>query len=216
MRLMVTVALATAIAAQNVQSQSPPAVPVVASPAAIARAKADSARRPWTQADVDFVSGMIHHHAQAMYMAKMAPTHGAAPSVRTLAGRIINAQQDEIRIMQQWLVDRGRPQVEPNPFGMPMHMGGTHHDMLMPGMLTREQLARLDSSRGPEFDLMFLKFMVQHHSGAVGMVKTLLASPGAGQDETVFRLASDINVDQTTEIARMNRMLLAIALGQPY
>ena len=212
MRWTGILALATVVAAQTLESQSPP----VTSPDAVARAKADSVRRPYTAADVDFVSGMMHHHAQAIYMAKMALTHAAAPSLRTLAGRIINAQQDEIRIMQQWLADRGRQAVEPNPFGMPMHMGGTHHEMLMPGMLSREQLARLDSARGPQFDLLFLKFMVQHHTGAVGMVKTLLASPGAGQDETVFRLASDINVDQTTEIARMNRMLLAIALGEPY
>jgi uncharacterized protein (DUF305 family) len=209
-------ALATVLAAHSLESQSPPARSVTTSPEAMARAKADSVRRPYTRADVDFVSGMIHHHAQAIHMAKMAPTHGAAASLRTLSGRIINAQQDEIRIMQQWLADRGQPFVEPNPFGMPMSMGGMHHEMLMPGMLTREQLAQLDSARGPDFDLLFLKYMVRHHDGAVGMVKTLFGSPGAGQDETVFKLASEINVDQSTEIARMNRMLLAIALGEPY
>lgn len=213
MRLFATLVAVTALSTR-LPCQSPP--PVATTPAAMARAHADSIRRPYTKADIDFVSGMIHHHAQAIYMSKMAPTHGAAPSVRTLCARIINAQQDEIRLMQQWLVDRGQAVTEPNPFGMSMNMGGMQHDMLMPGMLTREELAQLDSARGPAFDLAFLRFMVQHHNGAVGMVKTLFASTGAGQDETIFKVASDINVDQTTEIARMNKMLLAIALGDPY
>jgi uncharacterized protein (DUF305 family) len=213
MRLFATLVAMTALATR-LPCQSPP--PVTASPEAVARARADSVRRPYTKADIDFVSGMIHHHAQAIYMSKMAPTHGAAPSVRTLCARIINAQQDEIRLMQQWLADRRQPVPDPNPFGMPMNMGGMQHDMLMPGMLSREQLVQLDSARGPAFDLTFLRFMVQHHAGAVGMVKTLFASTGAGQDETIFKVATDINVDQATEIARMNKMLLAIALGDPY
>ena len=213
MRPILTVALVILTAAGRLSSQGPP---VRTTPADLAKAKADSVRRPFTSADIDFVSGMIHHHAQAILMAKMAPTHGAAASVRTLCARIINAQQDEIRLMQQWLIDRHQPVPVPNPYGMSMNMGGMQHEMLMPGMLTREQLSQLDSARGPDFDLAFLRGMVQHHGGAVGMVKTLFASVGAGQDETIFKVASDINVDQTTEIARMNKMLLAIALGDPY
>jgi uncharacterized protein (DUF305 family) len=215
MRLnFVAISLALCGPAQLAGQSSTP--PVTTTPAAMARARADSVRRPYTRPDIDFVSGMIHHHAQAILMSKLAPTHGAAPSIRTLTARIINAQQDEIRLMQQWLIDRGQPVPAPNPYGMPMDMGGMQHEMLMPGMLTREQLAQLDSAQGPHFDLLFLKDMVQHHTGAVGMVKTLFASPGAGQDEVIFKVASDINVDQSTEIARMNRMLLAIALGDPY
>jgi uncharacterized protein (DUF305 family) len=214
MRLISAALTLALIAPGRLTSQSSP--PVTTTPAAMARARADSIRRPYTKADIDFVSGMIHHHAQAILMAKMAPTHGAAPSVRTLTARIINAQQDEIRIMQQWLIDRGLPVPTPNPYGMPMDMAGMQHEMLMPGMLTRDQLAQLDSARGPQFDLLFLKGMVQHHSGAVGMVKTLFGSQGAGQDEIIFKVATDINVDQSTEIARMNRMLLAIAFGEPY
>lgn len=213
MRLFCLAAV-TVLATAPLQSQS--SSPVAASPAAKEKARADSVRRPYTKADIDFVSGMIHHHAQAILMSKMAPTHGAAASVRTLCARIINAQQDEIRLMQQWLVDRNQPVPEPSPVGMPMNMGGMQHEMLMPGMLTRAQIAQLDSARGPEFDLLFLRGMVQHHAGAVGMVKTLFATTGSGQDETIFKVASDINVDQTTEIARMNKMLLAIALGDPY
>jgi len=214
MRLIVVAVSVALFGATRVESQSSPSV--TTTPAAMARARADSVRRPYTKADIDFVSGMIHHHAQAILMAKMAETHGAAASIRTLTARIINAQQDEIRLMQQWLVDRSQPVSAPNPYGMPMNMGGMEHEMLMPGMLTRDQLAQLDSARGPRFDLLFIKDMIQHHTGAVGMVKTLFASQGAGQDETIFKVASDINVDQSTEIARMNKMLLAIALGDPY
>ena len=181
--------------------------------AAAARARADSVRLPYTQADVDFMSHMIGHHAQAIAMSRWAPTHGASPSVRVLADRIINAQQDEILTMQTWLRDRHEPVPEANPAGMKMMMGGMEHMMLMPGMLTEEQMKQLDQARGPEFDRLFLTFMMQHHRGAVAMVKQLFDTYGAGQDETVFKFASDVNVDQTTEIARMDKMLIALTLG---
>jgi uncharacterized protein (DUF305 family) len=174
---------------------------------AIARARADSARLPYVEADVHFMSGMISHHAQALAMARLAPTHGASPAVQRLAGRIINAQGDEIAIMQQWLADREKPIPEPDPAGMKMNMGGTQHVHVMPGMLTPEQMKQLDAARGKEFDRLFLEFMIQHHKGAVQMVKDLFATPGAGQNETVFKFASDANVDQSTEIARMELML---------
>jgi uncharacterized protein (DUF305 family) len=181
-----------------------------ADPAAVARARADSARHPYTEADIRFMSGMIHHHAQAIVMARWAPTHGASAEVQTLAGRIINAQMDDIRLMQTWLRDRNQPVPEPNPKGMPMDMGGMQHEMLMPGMLTGEQMSRLDAARGADFDRLFLSLMIQHHQGAVAMVKDLFGSYGAGQDETVFKFASDVNVDQTTEIERMRKMLAAV------
>jgi uncharacterized protein (DUF305 family) len=180
--------------------------------AAIARAKADSARYPYTQADIDFMSHMIGHHAQAIVMARWAPTHGASPSVVTLAERIINAQQDEIATMQQWLGDRRQPVPEAKPVGMKMMMNGVEHVMLMPGMLNDEQLKQLDEARGKEFDRLFLTFMIQHHRGAVSMVQDLFGSYGAGQDEIVFKFANDVSVDQTTEIARMERMLALLAL----
>jgi uncharacterized protein (DUF305 family) len=202
------VALSLAPAAEGQQGP-----PIRATDSSMARARADSARRPYTTADIDFVNGMIHHHAQAILMARMAPSHGASAEIQTLSGRIINAQEDEIRIMQQWLVDRGMPVPTPNPHGMEHVMGGMRHEMLMPGMLTRDQLATLDSARGPMFDMLFLQNMIRHHDGAVGMVKMLFRVPGAGQDEIVFRLATDINVDQTTEIARMQKMLAALVMG---
>lgn len=165
---------------------------------------------PYTEADIGFMSHMIGHHAQALVMAGWAPTHGASPSVRTLAERIINGQQDEIATMQRWLRDRNLPVPEARPAGMKMVMNGVEHEMLMPGMLTEVQMKELDESRGPEFDRLFLTYMIQHHRGAVAMVKDLFGSAGAGQDETVFKFASDVSVDQSTEIARMERMLAAL------
>ena len=181
--------------------------------AAIAKAREDSARRPYTAADVHFMSGMIGHHSQAIQMAGWAPTHGASPSVRTLCERIINAQRDEIATMQQWLRDRQQPVPEATPMGMKMVMDGVEHTMLMPGMLTEEQMKQLDAAGGKEFDRLFLTFMIQHHRGAVQMVKELFGSYGAAQDDLVFKFASDVNVDQATEIARMEKMLVAINIG---
>jgi uncharacterized protein (DUF305 family) len=183
--------------------------------AAIARARADSARLPSTEADAQFMTGMINHHAQAIVMAGWAPSHEASPSIQTLCARIINAQRDEIATMQTWLRDRGRPVPEPVPGPMKMKMNGMEHEMLMPGMLTEEQMHQLDQARGEEFDRLFLTFMIQHHKGAVSMVKDLFGSYGSAQDETVFKFANDVSVDQSTEIARMEKMLAALPPSQP-
>lgn len=182
--------------------------PLTGLEAGIAQARRDSLRLPYTTADIEFMAGMIHHHAQAIVMAKMAPSHGASAELLRLTGRIINAQSDEIAMMQRWLQERNQPVPEPNPKGMTMTMGGMTHVMPMPGMLTDEQMEALDKSRGAEFDRHLLTYMIQHHRGAIEMVRTLFASPGAGQDETVFKFASDVNVDQATEIARMTQMVL--------
>lgn len=180
----------------------------------IAKARADSIRNPYTEADIHFMSGMIGHHSQAIIMARMAQTHGASPAIQTLAGRIINAQQDEIVTMQHWLADRNQP-VPPAVAGpMKMRMNGMEHEMLMPGMLTDEQMRELDQARGPAFDRLFLTYMIQHHQGATSMVSTLFGSYGAGQDEIIFKFASDVNVDQTTEIARMEKMLEAMRASE--
>ncbi len=195
--------------------------PVRAPPAILSgteRIRADSIRHPYTEADILFMTHMIAHHAQAIVMSRMAPTHGASPSIQTLAARIINAQNDEIRAMQSWLGDRGQPVPVPDTSpassaaampGMP-GMTGMHHRMLMPGMLTDEQMRQLDAARGEKFDRLFLSGMIQHHRGAVQMVAELFATPGAAQDETIFKFASDVNVDQTTEIARMQKMLSSL------
>jgi len=214
----VALAAAAALAAHPAAAQT--SAPPAAQQAAMARARADSMRHPWTEADARFMSNMIGHHAQAIVMAQMAPSHGASPSIQTLAGRIINAQRDEIVTMQTWLRDRGRPVPQVDVGGHANHdMAGMQHDMagmqhaLMPGMLTPEQLAALDAARGQDFDRLFLRLMIQHHSGAIQMVSELFSSYGAGQDETVFKFASDVNVDQATEIDRMQRMLADLIFG---
>jgi uncharacterized protein (DUF305 family) len=183
-----------------------PASPTVTTNAeAIGRAREDSLRYPYIEADVRFMTNMIGHHAQAIEVAKWAASHGASAAVQRLADRIVNAQEDEIVIMQQWLIDRQKP--------VPSTGGHAHHAH-MSGMLTEEQLAQLDRARGAEFDRLFLTLMIQHHKGAVDMVKELLAVPGAAVDLLVFKLSSDINVDQSTEIARMEQMLASLTNNQ--
>jgi uncharacterized protein (DUF305 family) len=163
----------------------------------------------YTEVDVSFMSGMIAHHAQAVLIAGWAPSHDASPSLKALCERILVGQKDEIAFMQNWLRDRHQEV----PSGDPAHphmMPGMDHPMLMPGMLTAEQLDQLDHARGVEFDRLFLKGMIQHHQGALTMVKQLFGTPGAAQEDMVFKFASDMNADQTIEIERMNKMLAAL------
>ncbi len=154
------------------------------------------------------MSGMIAHHSQAVLMAGWAPTHGASPAVRTLSERIVVAQRDEIAFMQRWLEERHEPIPEADPSHSPTTTG-MHQPLLMPGMLTEEQLAQLDRARGPEFDHLFMTFMIRHHQGAITMVEQLFSPQGAVQDDIVFRFAADVQADQIAEIDRMSRMLAA-------
>jgi uncharacterized protein (DUF305 family) len=181
--------------------------------AAKARAKQDSLRYPYTQADIDFMSGMIHHHAQAIVMSKWAPTRGASDELLRLTGRVINAQTDEIKLMQTWLEDRNVNPPRLDSLGNIVmdhsaHGGHSMAGMVMPGMLTSDQMDSLQAARGEAFDVLFLQYMIQHHRGAVAMVRTLFAQHGAGQNETIFKFAADVEVDQSTEIRRMMQMLI--------
>ena len=166
--------------------------------------------RDYTPADVAFMSGMIYHHAQALLISSWAESHGASADVQTLCARIIRGQTDEIAILSQWLAERN----EPVPHVDPEHMGSAHgmHEHMMPGMLTAEQLAQLDRARGAEFDELFLRFMIQHHEGAITMVNELFGK-GAGEENPVYKIASGVFADQTTEIERMQRMLAAKVFG---
>ncbi len=164
-------------------------------------------RLPFSDADVEFMSGMIPHHAQAVIMAGWAPTHGARQDVAILCERIVVAQRDEIAMMQQWLADRGQEVPDATSTRHKMKMDGETHEMLMPGMLTDEEMAQLDRARGPEFDRLFLIGMIKHHQGAIDMVDKLFKAYGAAQDETVYKFASDVYADQSIEIDRMNEML---------
>jgi uncharacterized protein (DUF305 family) len=151
----------------------------------------------YTAADVRFMQGMIHHHAQALKMVAIAPTHGAGPSVQLLCKKIDVSQKDEIATMSTWLKDRNQAVPDPND----------PHPMMMPGMLTDAQFAALDRARDTTFDRLFLTDMIQHHEGAIKMVADLFATPGAGQASEMFRFASDVDADQRGEIQRMRAML---------
>ena len=248
----------------------------------------DSTKLNFTEADVEFMSGMIGHHAQALIMSSLAKPNNASKSVQTLAARIINAQKDEIAIMQRWLSDRNQtvPQVrieglhliltpgdEPllifseqevvhalhghekhnqsehkieveeshhmhehiqeyvkEEISQSSHMGHMahngakvehnhhtmHHEVAMhdhsdmPGMLTQTQLQELARAKENDFDHLFLRYMIQHHSGAITMVNNLVKVDGAAQEVGIGKLAGDINVDQKTEIERMRLMLMQL------
>ena len=151
----------------------------------------------FTEADVRFMQGMIAHHAQAIYMSRLAAAHEANPRVRKFANKIDQSQQAEIRLMQEWL--RANGQFAPDT--------SAWRHMSMPGMLTADQLARLDAAKGTDFDRLFLTFMIQHHEGALEMVKDLFATPRAGQEIDVSVFANDVQTVQTAEIGTMQKML---------
>lgn len=155
----------------------------------------------YTVADVQFMQGMIGHHAQAIEMAEMAPTHGASEHLLRLAEKIDISQRDEIELMKSWLRQRGQV-IPPDDHA---------HHMPMPGMLTPEQMAQLDAARGVEFERLFLRFMIEHHRGALTMVEELFDHPTAAQDPDIFRFATDVDADQRDEIYVMQGMLDMLA-----
>jgi len=163
--------------------------------------------QPFSDADIDFLTGMIPHHAQAVIMAGWAPSHGARSDIAILCERIVVGQADEIESMQMWLGDRGQPVPDAKSTRMHMKMNGVEHDMLMPGMLTDEEMAALDKARGVEFDRLFLIGMIKHHQGAIDMVNDLLKAYGAAQDDAIYKFASDVFADQSVEIGIMRKML---------
>ena len=185
----------------------------IASHAAPAAAVAVRTAPGRSEADVQFMSGMIPHHAQAVLIAGWAATHRARSDIRILCERIVVGQKDEIALMQYWLREHGEAVPAADATHMKMKMNGMEHDMLMPGMLNADQLAQLDKARGAEFDRLFLAAMIGHHEGAITMVDELLGSTRAGQDDVVYRMASDVYADQTTEIERMKKMLATVPAG---
>ncbi len=151
----------------------------------------------YTKADVEFMQGMIAHHAQAIVMSRMAEAHGANPQVLKLSRKIDQSQIPEITIMQQWLRRYG--QMAPDT--------SSWHHMRMDGMLTDEQLKQLEDSKGVDFDRNFLNFMIMHHAGALKMVEDLFKTPRAGQEVDVSVFANDVVTAQTGEIGIMRQLL---------
>jgi uncharacterized protein (DUF305 family) len=177
-----------------------PGAPGEASRAISAAAASDLSKVSFTPADVKFMQGMIGHHAQAVEMVALVPSRTTWEDMKKLALRIDVSQQDEIKMMEEWL--RGRGQEVPGPHAMHMH-GAT----LMPGMLTEAEMTRLAAASGAEFDRLFLEGMIKHHGGALTMVEELFSNPGAGQESEMFAFASDVEADQKMEIQRMALML---------
>jgi uncharacterized protein (DUF305 family) len=159
-----------------------------------------TANRPrHTDADVRFMHDMITHHAQAVEMTSLLKSRSTSEDMQKLAQRIELSQDDEIRMMKEWLTARGA--ALPDPHAHHTHAG------LMRGMATPEEMQRLAGLKGAEFDRLFLELMIKHHQGALTMVEELFATPGAGQESEIFAFAADVNADQRMEIRRMGQML---------
>ena len=191
--------------------QADPGTPVVVQPGAPGqptRTLPPSTRAtlpPPSAADVRFMQGMIMHHAQAVEMTALIESHTVNKNLRSLGARISSSQSEEIKFMKRWLEARGEPisLMMPEMPGMDM----SAHSMLMPGMLTEKQMEALKKAKGEEFDRLFLTGMIQHHGGALIMVKDLFDTAGAGQDAELFNFATDVDSGQRAEIRIMQTML---------
>jgi uncharacterized protein (DUF305 family) len=194
--------------------QADPGTPVVVQPGAPGqptRTLPPSTRAtlpPRSPADVQFMQGMIMHHAQAVEMTALIASHTENKDLRSLGARISSSQSDEIKFMKRWLVARGEPisPAMPEMAGMDMSSHASH-SMLMPGMLTPKQMEALKKAKGAKFDRLFLTGMIQHHNGALIMVKDLFDTAGSGQDAELFNFSTDVDSGQRAEIRIMQTML---------
>ena len=228
--------MSTIVAALLLAGCAAPPTPAQTSPAprpAPATATRATTGPGYTRADVEFMQGMIGHHAQAVTMAKWCLSRAGSAQLKVYCDKVARSQLDEIDLMQTWLRDRGEATTPYDPHAvhtmpamamdstmkmdstmhMNMDMGG--HDMLMPGMLTAAQMAQLESARGTDFDKLFLTGMIRHHEGALTMVAKLFDTPGAGQTPEIFGYATGVDADQRAEIERMQRMLTTITGRTP-
>jgi uncharacterized protein (DUF305 family) len=223
-RLSLVPAVCLSVAAAWSQ-QAPPQAPIVQPGAPGQNSKTlppgTSAIPPQgiSESDTSFMQGMIMHHSQAVEMTALMPTHTKNKELLSLGKRISISQTDEMKFMKQWLEDRGKPTtmdmggIDMSKMDM-SHMTAAEHakmmhpqPMMMPGMLTPEQMKALAKASGPLFDHLFLTGMIQHHTGALTMVKELFEHPGAGQDPQLFDFATDVDNTQQAEINIMQGML---------
>lgn len=205
--LQLPVVLAAALAASIVARPAAAQAPRIVQPGAPGQPTREITPREATDtsgvghkpADTRFMQGMIGHHAQALEMVALVATRSRSEELKRLALRIDVSQRDEMQMMREWLQRRGEPLPDPH----------AHHQAhgQMPGMLTADQMARLAAADGAAFDRLFLEGMIQHHEGALTMLKDLFATPGGGQEPDLFDFASDVEADQSMEIARMRALL---------
>ena len=205
-RVILTGLLTGMLGAASAGAQSGPSGQTPPEP----KARPDLVRFPYNDADIEFMSGMIPHHAQAVLIAGWAKSHGASPQVAILCERQVVSQRDEIEMMRNWLRDRGLEVPARDATKHKMKMGDMVHEMLMPGMLTDEEMAALEKARGKEWDRLFLLGMIKHHQGAIDMVEVLSKSYGSMQGDDIYKFASDVYADQTIEIDVMKQMLAGI------
>ena len=196
--------------------QANPVTPIIVQPGAPGQptktlpASTTGVLPPTSPKNVEFMQGMIMHHAQAVEMTALIESHTDNKDLRLLGARISHSQSEEIKFMQRWLEARGEPTTMPMPKMSGMDMAGmdmSKDQMLMPGMLTAKQMEALRNARGTDFDRLFLTGMIQHHGGALIMVKDLFDTAGAGQDAVLFNFATDIDSGQRAEIRIMQNML---------
>ena len=196
--------VASAAACRTAGSGAPPTVQPGApgQPTKVLTATAASAlpQPRFTAADVKFMQGMIGHHSQAIEMTDLLSTRSTDPDMKKLAHRIELSQADEIKMMRDWLTQRGQPLPDP-------HAHHAQGGALMPGMLSADEMGRLAAASGVAFDKLFLEYMIKHHAGALTMVKELFSAPGAAQESEIFGFATDVDADQRMEIDRMGAML---------
>ena len=205
--------LSLPVCAQQAGSNAPPVVVQPGAPGQPTRTLPPTTRAtlpPRSAKDVEFMQGMIMHHAQAVEMTALIESHTQNKDLRLLGARISHSQSEEIKFMKRWLEARGEPVEMPMPDMKGMDMSGmdmSSHQMLMPGMLTPKQMDALRKAKGAEFDRLFLTGMIQHHGGALVMVKDLFDTAGAGQDAELFNFATDVDSGQRAEIRIMQNML---------
>lgn len=206
--------LSQSVSARQADSGAPPVVVQPGAPGSPTRTLPPSTRAtlpPRSAKDVEFMQGMIMHHSQAVEMTALIESHTDNKDLRLLGSRISKSQSDEMKFMKRWLEARGEPDSMPMPdmkgMDMPGHDMSGHHHMLMPGMLTPKQMDALRNAKGAEFDRLFLAGMIQHHGGALVMVKDLFDTAGAGQDAELFNFATDVDSGQRAEIRIMRNMM---------
>jgi len=205
--------LSLPVVAQQSDSKGPPVVVQPGAPGQPTRELPATTRGklpPRSPKDVEFMQGMIMHHAQAVEMTSLIESRTKNKDIRLLGERISQSQADEMKFMKRWLEARGEPLSQPKPGMEHMHMSGmdmSAHQTLMPGMLTPRQMDELRKAEGSEFDRLFLTGMIQHHNGALVMVKDLFETAGAGQDAELFNFATDVDSGQRAEIRSMETLL---------
>ena len=199
--------LSVSVYAQQVEPQTPVVVQPGApgQPTKILPAETRPTLPPASAADINFMQGMIMHHAQAVEMTALIDSHTKNKELHTLGARISKSQSDEIGFMKRWLMARGEPTTHTMHHMPGMDMSS--HSMLMPGMLSPTQMAALKKATGEQFDRLFLTGMIQHHQGALTMVKDLFDTAGAGQDAELFNFVTDVDSGQRAEIRIMQTML---------